>query len=124
MYKIRNKVYANAGHILVGTNIQGYVLCGELSDFYEREVNLDDMRVENNLLIYDGDNMKERYNPNLTYEQLKSKYVKKIFSVDDQIAIMLNKESSLEDAETFDRMQEWRDWCGIIAKKIISLKTK
>jgi hypothetical protein len=109
MYKIRNKVYADAGHILVGNKKQGYVLFGELDDFCEKEISINDMRIENNLLIYGENNIKERYDPALTYEQLKTKYIKKIFSNDDQIALILNKDKSPEDLELFNKMQEWRD---------------
>jgi hypothetical protein len=35
---------------------------------------------------------------------------------------MLNKDKSAADAELFDKMQEWRDWCGVLAKKVASLK--
>jgi hypothetical protein len=35
---------------------------------------------------------------------------------------MLNKDRSAEDAELFDKMQEYRDWCGVLAKKVISMQ--
>lgn len=122
MYKVRNKVYADAGYLLIGKNKRGYVFIGEVSDFSEEAIRIDDMKVEGNFLTYSNGRIKELYNPNLTYEQLKAKYIKRLFSNDDQIAIMLNKERSAEDAELFDKMQEWRDWCGTLAKKVISLK--
>jgi hypothetical protein len=78
-------------------------------DFCEKEISINDMRIENNLLIYGENNIKERYDPALTYEQLKTKYIKKIFSNDDQIALILNKDKSPEDLELFNKMQEWRD---------------
>lgn len=122
MYKVRNKIYAEAGSLLIGKNKRGYVFFGELKEFSEKAIRLDDMRIEGQFLVYSDGLIREIYNPNLTYEQLKAKYVKRLFSNDDQIAIMLNKERSEEDAELFDKMQEWRDWCGILAKKVISLK--
>lgn len=121
MYKVRNKVYAEAGSLLIGKNKRGYVFIGEVSDFSEEAIRIDDMRVEGNFLVYSNGRIRELYNPKMTYEQLKAKYVKRLFSNDDQIAIMLNKERSAEDAELFDKMQEWRDWCGVLAKKVISL---
>lgn len=122
MYKVRNKVYADAGSILVGINKRGYVFLGELSEFSEEEIILDDMKIEGNFLVYSKGRIRELYNPNLTYEQLKSKYVKVQFSNDDQLAIMLNRGRSKDDDLLFEKMQEWRDWCGIKAKKVISLK--
>lgn len=121
MYKVRNKVYAEAGSLLIGKNKRGYVFIGEVSDFSEEAIRIDDMRVEGNFLVYSNERIRELYNPKMTYEQLKAKYVKRLFSNDDQIAIMLNKERSTEDAELFDKMQEWRDWCGVLAKKVVSL---
>lgn len=121
MYKVRNKVYAEAGSLLIGKNKRGYVFIGEVSDFSEEAIRIDDMRVEGNFLVYSNGRIRELYNPKMTYEQLKAKYVKRLFSNDDQIAIMLNKERSAEDAELFDKMQEWRDWCGVLAKKVVEL---
>lgn len=122
MYKVRNKVYADAGNILIGKNKIGYVFPGEVKDFSEEAIILDDMKVEGQFLVYSKGRIRELYNPASTYEQLKAKYVKRLFSNDDQIAIMLNKGNSEADDELFDKMQEWRDWCGVLAKKVISMK--
>lgn len=122
MYKVRNKVHADAGHILIGENKRGYSFLGEVSDFSEKAIRLDDMKVDGQFLVYSDGLIRELYDPNATYEQLKAKYVKRLFSNDDQIAIMLNKDKSAADAELFDKMQEWRDWCGVLAKKVASLK--
>ena len=122
MYKVRNKVYSDAGYILIGKNKIGYSFLGELTEFSEEKITIDDMRVEGNFLIYSNGRIRELYNPNATYEQLKSKYVKYHFDNDSQIAIILNKDRSIEDLELFNKMQEWRDWSGILAKKVTSLK--
>ena len=122
MYKVRDKVYADAGKILVGKNKRGYVFNGELLDFSEDDVIIDDMKIEGKFLIYSNGKIRELFNRSATYEQLKTKYVKRHYSNDDQIAIMLNKDRSKEDAELFDKMQEWRDWCGKLAKAIVNLK--
>lgn len=122
MYKVRNKVYAEAGSLLIGKNKRGYVFLGELNEFSEKAIRLDDMRIEGQFLVYSDGLIRELYNPNMTYEQLKAKYVKYLFDNDAQIAIMLNKDRSAEDAELFEKMQEWREWAGTLAKKVISLK--
>lgn len=123
MYKVRNKVYAEAGSILIGKNKIGYSFLGEVADFSEKAISLDDMKVEGKFLVYSNGLIRELYDPAATYEQLKAKYVKRLFSNDDQIAIMLNKDKSAADAELFDKMQEWRDWCGVLARKVISIRT-
>ena len=122
MYKIRNKVYADAGSILIGKNKRGYSFLGEVSDFSEKAIRLDDMKVDGQFLVYSDGLIRELYDPSATYEQLKAKYVKRLFSNDDQIAIMLNKDKSAADAELYEKMQEWREWCGMLAKKVASLK--
>ena len=122
MYKVRNKVYAEAGSILIGKNKRGYSFLGEVSDFSEKAIRLDDMKVDGQFLVYSDGIIRELYDPNATYEQLKAKYVKRLFSNDDQIAIILNKDKSAADAELFDKMQEWRDWCGVLAKKVFNMK--
>lgn len=124
MYKVRNKVFADAGYILIGKNKIGYSFLGELSEFSEERIIIDDMRIDGSLLIYSNGRIREIYNPNATYEQLKAKYVKYHFDNDSQIAIMLNKGNSEADNELFDKMQEWREWCGILAKKVVSLKSE
>ena len=121
MYKVRDKVYADAGKILVGENKIGYVFSGELSDFREEDIIISDMRVDGQFLVYSNGMIVEMYDRNATYETQKSKYVKRLFSNDDQIAIMLNKDKSAADAELYEKMQEWRDWCGVLAKKVASL---
>lgn len=122
MYKVRNKVYADAGYILIGKNKRGYSFLGEVSDFSEKAIRLDDMKVDGQFLVYSDGLIRELYDSNATYEQLKAKYVKRLFSNDDQIAIMLNKGRSEDDDMLFDKMQEWREWCGVLAKKVMTIK--
>lgn len=124
MYKVRNMVYAEAGSLLIGNNKRGYIFPGELNEFSEEAIRIDDMKVEGDFLVYSNGRIRELYYPDMTYEQLKAKYVKRLFSNDDQIAIMLNKERSAEDALLFDKMQEYRDWCGVLSKKVVSLNSE
>ena len=122
MYKIRNKVYADAGKILKGNNQIGYFLTGELNDFIESDILLDDMSIKGQYLVYNNGIIVEMYDPSLTYEQLKTKIIKRVFSNDDQIAIMLNKDDSEDDLMVYNKMQDYRSWASILAKKILSLK--
>ena len=124
MYKIRNKVYAEAGCLLVGNNRIGYVFQGEIEEFTEQPITIDDMKVEGNFLLYSNGMILERNYPNLTYEEHKARIIKRLFSNDDQIAIMLNKGRSEEDDLVFEKMQEYRDWAGTLAKKIVVLNNQ
>lgn len=122
MYKVRDKVYADAGKILIGENKIGYVFTGELSDFREEDIVISDMRIDGQFLIYSNGMVVEMYDKKATYESLKAKYVKRLFSNDDQIAIMLNKGRSEDDDMLFEKMQEWREWSGTLAKRVLTLK--
>lgn len=124
MYKIKNKVYAEAGCILSGESRRGYVFQGEVEEFTEQPITIDDMKVEGNFLLYSNGLILERNYPNLTYEEQKARIVKRLFSNDDQIAIILNKGCSEQDDLVFEKMQEYRDWAGMLAKKIVSLNDK
>ena len=124
MYKIRNKVYPEAGYILVGDNKKGYVFQGEMEEFTEQPITIDDMKVEGNFLLYSNGLILEINYPNLTYEEQKARIVKRLFSNDDQIAIMLNKGRSEQDDVIFNKMQEYRDWAGTLAKKIVALNNQ
>lgn len=52
MYQIRNMVYSEAGYILIGKNKKGYQFEGQPSDFTEKKIDLDDMRVEGEYAFY------------------------------------------------------------------------
>lgn len=122
MYKVRDKVYADAGKILIGKNKIGYIFKGELSDFTEEDVIINDMKVKGQFLVYSNGMVVEMYDKKATYEALKAKYVKRLFNNDDQIAIMLNHGRSEDDDMLFEKMQEWREWCGVLAKKVLTIK--
>ena len=51
----------------------------------------------------------------------KKAIIQKKYNNDDQIAIMLNKDSGEEvDLMAYRKMQEWREWSSLVARKIIS----
>ena len=114
MYKIRQKVYSEAGKVLVGNNKKGYQFDGELSDFTEVPLTLEDMELKGEFVTYGG--IMQYVGTDLSYESLKRDMVKRRYSNDDQIAIMLNG-----DEEQMTKMQEWREWSGEVAHKIMSL---
>jgi hypothetical protein len=125
MYKVRDKVYADAGCILIGKNALGYILTGETKDFIEERVTIDDMRIDNGFLCYSNGLIREMHYPTYTYEQMKSRIIKRQFSNDDQIAIILNKDSGEEaDLIAYNKMQEWREWASVVAKKILEVSAR
>lgn len=114
MYKIRNIVYSEPGYILVGKNRKGYQFEGDVSEFTEHEISLDDMQVNGEFVTYDGIIQYIGNNPD--YRKLKGDMVKRRYTNDDQIAIMLNG-----DTDAMQKMQAWRDWSTRVATKILEL---
>ncbi len=117
MYQIRNKVYSEAGYILIGKNRKGYEFEGKPSDFTEEKLSLDDMKIQGEYVTYSG--IMQHVGTDYDYGRLKGDMVKRRYSNDDQIAIMLNG-----DEEAMGRMQAWRDWSSQVAKKIVEVSGK
>lgn len=121
MYIIRNIVYADAGYYLKrGSSIAFQFEFSD--DIIEEEIILDDMHISNSLILYSNDNIAQSVINNGTYADYKKALIKKKYSNDDQIAIMLNKDSGEEiDLLAYDKMQEWREWASIVAKRILEI---
>ena len=119
MYRVKNKIYADAGCVLKYKNKVAFSFEGvNENDVLETKLNLENIQKIGNFVVYDG--LKDRITTS-DFAKLKSKFVNKQFTNDDQIAIILNKDDSEEDLLLFNKMQEWRAWAGIIAKKIVSV---
>lgn len=114
MFKVRNKVYSEAGYVLLGENKKGYQFEGELSDFTEEAISLEDMQINGDFVIYGG--ILQYLGNDLTYEGQKRDMVRRRYSNDDQLAIILNN-----DPEQLAKMQEWRDWSSQVAHKIMEI---
>ena len=120
MYKIKDIVYSDAGKLLVGRNRVGYAFSGEPGDFIEKDITLDDMTVDGGYVRYGGGLVRQIIHSDaMTYAALKAEMVKRRYSLDDQIAVMLNKDDDAESALAYEKMQEWREWSGRVAKAII-----
>lgn len=120
MYQLNNKIYADAGFILKYDNTLAYSFRDvDANSVSEIEVKLDDMVRKGNRVRYSNGLLMDYASDN--YGELKKKLVNKQFTNDDQIAIILNKEASAEDAMLFEKMQEWRTWSGVVAKKIVEV---
>lgn len=109
MYKIGNIVYSNPGYYLKGKNKIGYQFTGDESDFTEETVKIDDVVRVGSVIKFNNGLMRLHLNSDVTYGELKSRFIKARYDYDDQIAVILNKDKSDEDMLKFTRMQEWRD---------------
>lgn len=116
MFTINNTIYADAGNILIGDNKVGYQFIGKESEFKEQKIKYDDINIKGSFIKYDNGRLLELIPGRPSYGYFKSNIIKKRYSNDDQIAILLNKDSSEEDLLKYNKMQEWRDWAGILAK--------
>lgn len=109
-----NKTIAKAGFYLVASDgRRGFALTDKEGVTYE-ELYLDtnvEERPYNCVCIGGVFQMQKSDN-------MKRDLVNLVFSNDDQIAIILNRDDSEEDAEMFEFMQEWREWFGNIVKNI------
>lgn len=116
MFTINNTIYADAGNILIGDNKVGYQFIGKESEFKEQKIKYDDINIKGSFIKYDNGRLLELIPRRPSYGYFKSRIIKKRYSNDDQIAILLNKDSSEEDLLKYNKMQEWRDWASILAK--------
>lgn len=122
MYIIKGNIFAEAGKILIGNNKIGLFFKDFSENFTERALDLDSIVVDNGILKFDV------FSWNISdcnsYTDLKKYLIKKRYSNDDQIAIILNKDDSEEDQLAYQKMQEWREWASIFAKKIMDVINK
>ena len=118
MYKIKNIVYADAGKVIKSAIYKGYQCEGNLEDFEELTIDLNSGSIHDGLIWFDNAVMQIR---KLDYVGWKTYIVKLRYSNDDQIAIILNKDNSEEDLLRYNKMQEWREWAGQLAHKILEI---
>ena len=118
MFTKGNKVYADAGKYLVSKDrrIIALNITGSINDYDEEELNSPlDIEIKDGLIYYQ--NRKLICSPEIMdYAGIKTKMIKLRYSNDDQLALMLNKDNSEEDKMYYDKMQEWREFSGHIAK--------
>lgn len=117
MYTIKDKVYADAGNILVKSGAIGFQMVNE-GKIIEKPLDLSTLSLSNDIIKISGFVVGLLSLP-YTYENYKTLFIKKRYSNDDQLAIILNKDESEADLEKYQKMQEWRSWSGNVARAII-----
>ena len=100
MFIKNNIIFSEAGKYLSAQNFLGFKVSGQFLIIGEIRTLLPEI---------------------INYENLKKKFIEWHYSNDDQIAIILNKDNSDEDKVCYDKMQEWRNWSGDLAKKVLKL---
>jgi hypothetical protein len=122
MYKIGNYTFADAGYHLKRGGSIAYFFEDNGQEIQEVKTNIEDMHIVSSLILWSNNKIGQRVIKNGNYGDYKKAIIQKKYSNDDQIAIMLNKDSGLEeDLFAYQKMQEWREWASIVAKKIVSI---
>ena len=109
MFTISNKIYASAGNLLKKGNWIGFS-CTIADNVEEIPIITDDVTIKNNMFIWNNGRNRFPVIPNGTYGDYKKGLINKIFSNDDQIALILNKDSNEESSIAFEEMQNWRSY--------------
>lgn len=123
MFKDDKYFYADAGMCLVRGNERGYQLdLGKKPK--EEQVVIDDLVIENDIAKWHGGKFSVRGVSFQSYKDLKLFIIKLRYSMDDQVAILLNKDDSDSDKLDYTRMQDWRKYASAVAKKIIEVNEK
>lgn len=117
MYTYKNITYSDAGKYLVYKNQIGFQFHAS-EDIMEYDINLDDLYIKGNTAYYNGGTLAQNIIKNGSYGDYKSAIIKKRYSNDDQIAIILNKDDSDEDLMRYDKMMQWREFAAELSKKI------
>lgn len=125
MYKKGNVVYADAYKYLVhkSKGIIAFAQSGDESEFEEKELPMPIKIIDEGSGFYSIQDVPKVkfYFSKSDYVTIKTEMIKKRYSNDDQIAIMLNAELSQEDKVYYNKMQEWREFSGYIARQIESI---
>lgn len=119
MYTDKNIIYAEPGKYLKYKNQVAFQFPAK-GGVVEYILNIDDLVIKNNIAIYNNGLCAQTIHKNWKYADYKREIIKKRYSNDDQIAIILNKDDSDEDLLRYDRMMEWRKFASLLADKIIN----
>lgn len=112
MYQYKDKVYSDAGKVLIGGGRIGFQFIGTPEDFREEEIDIENLAIDGGYVSYHHGKLRHRHSSR-GYAYWKSHIIKLRYSNDDQIAIMLNGEK-----EAILRMNAWREWASTLAKAI------
>ena len=109
-YKYLNRVTGNRREVALA--------CHDATGYEELPMNSPlDVERCGNLIRWNNGLFATIIDKGATYGDIKGQIIKMRYSLDDQMAIVLNKDNSAEDLMHFDKMQEWRQFAGEVARK-------
>lgn len=122
MYTDRDIVYSDAGKYLKAGNRYAYQFPSTVNNVEEIEDTLTGFVRKGSIIEWENGLRVISVIKDGNYESYKTKMIKTRYSNDDQLAIILNKDSGEEeDLIAFQRMQEWRDYAASVARKIMEV---
>lgn len=114
-----NMIYSEAGYILKCDNKRAFQMPYDSSkEYIEIPIDITNTRIESGMINMDG--VVFRNNEKYDYGQWKANIIKKRYSNDDQIAIMLNRGDE-ESNMIYNKMMQWREYASMLAKKFVEL---
>lgn len=127
-----NIIYSDAFKYLYNTRINAVAFQFTESHDWEERPLPDDFDIELQKDVQDGETIGHKaffcnhlfvatLPIELTYASVKTAIIQKRYSMDDQMAIMLNKDNSEDTLMYYNKMQEWRDFAAFFARKIVAM---
>lgn len=120
MFIDKNIVYSDPGKYLKYKNQIGFQF--ELQDGIEEFDIVYDFNVVGNTVYYNRGTLAQQLNKSWKYGDYKREIIKKRYSNDDQIAIILNRDDSEEDENRYNHMMKWREFASLLSTEITKLK--
>ena len=119
MFIKSNMIYSEAGYILKCDNKRAFQMPYDSSkEYIEIPIDITNTKIES--VMFNMDGVVFRNNEKYDYGQWKANIIKKRYSNDDQIAIMLNRGDE-ESNMIYNKMMQWREYASILAKKFVEL---
>lgn len=123
MFQNGNRIYAEVGNYLKHKDLRiiGLMIVGNIEDYEEHPLNNPlDIVVEKDKFFINN-RMFMCVPKTMDYAGIKTKLITSRYTNDDQMAIILNNGKSEKDTEIYNKMQEWRDWSGVIAEQVVNM---
>lgn len=118
MFVKGNTVYADAYKYLRHKTKRIIALSykGNADDFNEIDMTLPiEVEVSGDMLFWENRLLAAKPEK-MEYASIKERIIKSRYSYDEQLAIILNKDKSADDAILYEKMQEWREFAGTVAR--------
>ena len=112
MKRYGDKIIAEVGNVLSNGKSHAFAFKYNENHEYTEEAIGDDIKeVSGGYLIKGVMHLSKK-------DATKKYLISKLWTNDDQIAIILNKDRSDEDAAMYEFMQKWREWFGNFLKGV------